>query len=358
MTDASGGNRDPGQSPVTADELLASPIRGGNILDDAARTELTTALGGITTQSSGLELQGESYKWPDQLGKEWAAEAASQIKKILEGHSGSRLLEIVGQVFGDEEEKLTDLPPAEQLQQVVNLDTLIRMAAGQPVVVLKPGKTWMDIGLLETPQGGADNNIGLQRSYDVREATSSIVLPVHKSLTMDIKTAKELDLKDQQDDELRARAVRPIDAPGEPTRPVIAPLTTRVLLAAENARSTPDDAVTTYVLVGYTQLQQTLNRILGFDMSRIDSDNDDEAKSKLYAALQIQKRLEEHGIVFDIDFIDGYLAYRIDVLERAIQESGPLKTMSLYQETALDDMRQKFARLTDDGWISKQSAKT
>jgi hypothetical protein len=366
MTGESGGDRDPGQRSVTADELLADLMRSGSTLDDhTARTkELTTVLGGITTQGSGFKLQreaderalGDVPQRPDRLSKEWAADASrlrtDQLRKILEGY-GPGLQGVIGYVFGDEEGKLTDLPPTEQLEQVVNLNTRIRMAAGQPIVVLKPGKTWLDIGLLERPQE-LNINTGLQRSDNLRDTTSSIVLPIYKGVTVDIKTGKEPEPEYQQhDDELQARNQRTIDEQGESTRPVIDPLNTRVLLTAEDAPSTQADLASTYILVGYTQLQQTLNRILGFDMSPTDSDND-ESVSKFYAVLQIQKRLEEAGIVFDIDYIDGYLAYRIDALKREMQEGGPLKPMSsAYHEPELAEMEQKFARLTDAGWISK-----
>jgi hypothetical protein len=333
MTGAGGGgNLDPGQRPTTADELLAEVIPG-----DASEgyvtlnEELTTALGGATARRSGVELH-----------EEWAADMpglkTDQARKIVEGH-GARLRGVVDYVFGDEDGRMVDLPPTEQLERVIKLDTLVKMAAGHPVVVLKPGKDWLDIGLLARPEPTGDNT-GLRHVSNEKSAASGVVLPVQGTVTVDIKTGREVGPQDRRHDDERDAW---IDEKGT-TSPVIDPLTTKVLLAAEDARnSSGTEPVTAYVLVGYTELQRTLNQVLGFEMPA-SGENQAKATARFSEALRIYKHLEQVGVGFDMDFVDGYLAYHIE----ALKEVG-----TKYRLARIAEMEQKLARLTDLGWIAR-----
>jgi hypothetical protein len=176
---------------------------------------------------------------------------------------------------------------------------------------------------------------------------------VQGTVTIDIKTGREVGPQDRRyDDERNAW----IDEQGV-VRPVIDPLTTRVLLAAEKARDpAKTDPVTAYVLVGYTELQRTLNQVLGFDMLK-PGENQDDAASRFAEALRIDKHLEQVGVGFDMDFVDGYLAYHIEALTQEIREAGPLKDVgTAYREARITEMQDKLARLIDRGWIAKPLA--
>lgn len=277
--------------------------------------------------------------------------AAEHARKMFNSY-GPRLRSVIEHVLGDENGKLLQTPSLEDCERIAEVDGLVVAAAGQPVVVLKPGKDWIDIGRLAHGDNG--HNTGLQYSYNFKAGTSSIVLPVRNSVAMDLKTGKEptFDAR-HEDDELRARDMARIGSQPEPARPNIDPLLTRILPMAEDepAEATPG---ATHVLVGYSYLQQTLNRVLGFDFDVLKDSEEMEDYVSFNRVLEQQKRLEEAGIVFDIDFIDGCLAYRIDKLEAEMQTDGVFQGASTpYQEVALNAMKQKLADLKEQGWISK-----
>ncbi|MGH7193887.1 MAG: hypothetical protein ACREJM_10190, partial [Candidatus Saccharimonadales bacterium] len=58
------------------------------------------------------------------------------------------LRDVIRHSFTDEEDVLAEVPPLEACQQIADVDAVIRAAAGQPVVVIKPGKNWVDVGIL------------------------------------------------------------------------------------------------------------------------------------------------------------------------------------------------------------------
>ena len=201
MTDASGGgDREPGQRPARGNELLADLIQIANPLEGPAVSteELTVALGGLTTQGSGLELhtegdEGASGGVHHLVNTEWAPDmqklGSSQARKIIEGQS-PRLNEVISHVFGNENEGLTDIP-VEHLQHIIGLDILLKMAAGYPAVVVKPDKTWLDVGLLARPEPTV-NNTGLQYYSGEKGTPSAVFLPIQGTVTIDIKTGREI----------------------------------------------------------------------------------------------------------------------------------------------------------------------
>lgn len=308
-----------------------------------ALQELQTAQTDLSASKIALrDVSREQEGLDEERAAALAGVETDQVQAIMDSYS-PRLQRVMGFVFGEEEGHMTQMPPLEQVQQVAELDNCIVRAAGQPIVVLKPGKTWVDIGMLQKPEEMKDAT-GLQRSYGSRHKTSSIVLPVHNGVIIDIRTGTEPDNRD--DTELQAINRLTIDMQREQTRPIIDPLKTRVLLSSEDGQAIAADPETTYVLVGYTQVLQVLNRILRF--------NYDDDPFKAYSVIKAQQRLEqEAGVSIDPDFIDGFLAGRIGHLEQEMKDGGPLAvTSSAYQQTVLDGLKQKHAALIAAGWIS------
>lgn len=311
-----------------------------------AETELAAKSGevvGVAGQQAELERGHEAST---------AGLTAGHSRKIFEGYS-PKLRNIIRHVFAGEDE-LMQIPPLEDCHRIAEVDGLIASAAGQPVVVLKPGKGWIDAGMLEQPpETDHGEHTGLQLSYSFKSG-SAIVLPVRNAVTIDLTTADKPTWEVQRkDEELQHRDILRLGAQPEPVRPVIDPLNTRVLPEGQEPDSEEDTSEMTHVLVGYAYLQQTLNRIYGFGFEAVKGSEDLEDWSRFQAVLRIQKRLEESGIAFDIDFIDGCLAYRIDKLENEMRAGGPFQgTSTPYQEVILNGMKQKLATLTEAGWIS------
>ena len=313
----------------------------------AADAELAAKSGevdGATQRQAELESDHESATTDITL---------EHSRRIFEGYS-PKLRDIIRHAFADDNE-LMRVPPLEDCQRIAELDGIIAAAAGQPVVVMKPGKDWIDVGMLdksrETDRG---ERTGLQLSYSFKAGGSSIVLPVHDAMAIDVSTGAEPSWEDKrEDEELRHRDHLRIGSQPERSQPYIDPLHTRVLPAAEDTEPPKGEGGTTHVLVGYGYLQHTLNRIYGFDFSELKGGEEMEDYKKFRAVIKLQERLEQVGIDFDIDYIDGCLAYRIDKLEASIEAGGSLQGLSSpYQQSVLDGMKQKLAGLVEDGWIS------
>lgn len=332
-------------------ELDPNAQRIINELPDAMEA-LRDADAGLAATSTTLRDVAEREA---RLGEEESADAAKlrfdHSMRVFQGYE-PRLREIIRHVFAGEESQLTAIPPLEECQRIAELDERVATAAGQPVVVLKPGKNWIDIGTLETARDSEiAHNTGLQLSYD--RGKTSIVLPVFNSVTISLNTGdKPAWEEEREDEELRERS-RLILGESPRARPVVDPLHT-VLLPLPDGTPESSQAETAYVLIGYTFLQQTLNRIYGFDFDKVKNEESGlTAYRKFFAVTQLQQRLEQAGVAFDIDFIDGCLEYRIDKLEQEMQKNGVQQGTSLYyQQTVLNGLKQKRADLTRAGWIS------
>jgi hypothetical protein len=280
---------------------------------------------------------------------------AEQVRRSAQGY-GPRLQKVL-EITLSEPNSAEGLAPWDQMERVLELDSLVRAAAGQPVVIMKPGKTWLDVGFLERPQV-TNNNTGLQVSESLPDITSPTQLPVRGTVTIDLRTGDTPKWDDQQqDDELRLRNIRQTqaDSTEQPVRPDINPLHAHLILGPKDAEGIEANSRTAYVLVGYPFLQQTLNRVLGFDLSKVDMN---EASLKFNTAVQTQHRLVQAGVKFlDIDFIDGCLAYQIELLEQEMAEAGPLREVSTpYQDFLLERLQQKHASLVENQWISSTRA--
>lgn len=260
-----------------------------------------------------------------------------------------RLRDIMRTVLSDEDGVMV-VPPLEDCMRIAEVDEHIVAAAGQPVVVLRPGKNWIDVAKLHDPDHSSFGQVGLQFSHRFRSGKDSIELPVHDTIAIDIATGTEPDFDTRhKDEELKQRDSTRLGVQPERIRPSINPLATRVLPAAEAGEAESD---ITYVLVGYDYLQQTLNRVLGFDFEEFKDNENLEGYKRFNAINTMQKRLQEVGINFDPDFINGYLAYRMNELEQSMRasEEQPLSS-SAYQHLALENMRRKLTSLQEAGLL-------
>lgn len=340
MVDANAANQEPGRNLITTDQLFADLMQPGNMPPEHRLhvEELSIALGSMVAPRPHFVGTGSNRE-------------AEQVRRSTQGY-GPRL-QIVLDATLSEPNPSEGLALWDQLERVLEFDSLVRAAAGQPVVVMKPGKTWLDVGFLERPQH-TYNNTGLQVADSLPDITSPTQLPVRGTVTIDLRTGDAPKWDDQQqDDELRLRNTRHTQdaSPEQPVRPDINPLHAHLILGPEDAEGIEANSKTAYVLVGYPFLQQTLNRVLGFDLSKVDMN---EASSKFNTAVQTQQRLVQAGVKFlDIDFIDGCLAYQIELLEQEMAEAGPLREVSMpYQDFLLERLQQKYTSLVENQWIS------
>lgn len=321
-----------------------------------ALQDLTASDAELTAKSGELDGVNQRQAELERTHQSAAADIAINYSaRVFEGY-GRKLKDIIRHVVVGDEGELTDVPPLEDCQRIAELDARIAAAAGQPVIVLKPGKKWIDVGMLDrAEESDRGTRTGLQLSYNFKAGGSSIVLPVHEALAIDVRTGEDPSWEDRrEDDELRHRDHLRVGSQPERARPYIDPLHTRVLPAAEDADSAETTAETIHVLVGYGYLQHTLNRIYGFDFGELKGDEEMKDYVKFRALAKLQERLGQAGIEFDIDYIDGCLDYRIDKLESAMQAGESAQTpSSQYQKSVLDGMQQKRARLTEEGWLSE-----
>ena len=336
--DANAPHEGPEQRFITTDELFADLMQPGNPL---IASELSVAqlsidhIGPVTTPTRGGETE--------------------QATRNVQGY-GPRLEKVVASVRGwEHEEANKGFSPGELDRKVFEFDSLLRLAADQPVVVMKPGKTWLDVGFLEKPQA-TQNNTGLQVFDALPNAPSSVQVPVRGSVTIDIRTGQHPEWSDQQEDQellLRNQRQKQDVHAGHPTRPDINPLHTHLILSPADAEGIQVNSATAYILVGYPLVQHTLNKVLGFDPGRLDEAATSE---KFHTADQMQQRLVQAGVKLDFDFIDGFLATRTKLFEENIARMGPLREVSgTYHGFLFSQLHQKYADLVSVGWISPVS---
>ena len=126
-----------------------------------------------------------------------------------------------------------------------------------------------------------------------------------------------------------------------------------MLLTTEGTPGSPveTDPATAYVLVGFTELRRTLNHVLGFDSNQPD------ATDRFYEALRIGKQLEQLGVGFPMNYVEGYSATHIKELKRELEEPGPLDIDETFREARIAGMERTLDDLVEDGWLSKPTPK-
>lgn len=328
---------------------LPGALGDATAADTAIRTQ-TTELDGLARRER--ELQGEQSAAASGV----AADHASRVFGTYE----PKLQHLMKHVLAGGEDDSTQTPSLEDCERIFAVDGLIHAAAGQPVVVVRPDKPWIDVGMLKAPHDrDFGENTGLQLAFHWRNDEPAVVLPVHDTVTIELATAREPSFETRQGDEELQRRNRPRRSMDQDdrTQPAIDPLHTAVILpgvgqvGAETAEADPPTA---HVLVGYDFVQKALNRVLGFDFD--ETDELEAAKSVSLIDRQ-KERLTQAGLPFDPDFIDGYLAYRIEMLEREMSVAGPYNAPSkAYQQAIRQTMRNKFHTLVEEGWIAKPSS--
>lgn len=316
-------------------------------------------------QAVDEELEGKSGEVAEVVGQmaeldrsheeSGARITAEHARAVFESYDRN-LRDVIRRSFTDEKDILAEVPPLEACQQIAEIDAVIRAAAGQPVVVIKPGKNWVDVGILESRTGSDlpdEHRIGLQASYGGAKLGGGIVLPVHEAVAIDVSTGQEPSWDDKRDDEeLNDRGRLRLGGDRERARTHIDPLHTRVLLGADAVGSEEGEGIT-HVLIGYGYLQHTLNRIYGFNFEELNGSEDLEDYARFQALVKLQETLAQAGIAFDTDYIDGCLDYRIDKLKAEMEGEGLAPgSGSPYRESVLTGMQQKLVRLKDEGWLS------
>jgi antitoxin (DNA-binding transcriptional repressor) of toxin-antitoxin stability system len=260
------------------------------------------------------------------------------------------------------------IPAPEVCEQVAQLDELIQAAAGQPVIVTKPGENWFDVIVLPTPERhDMPDAVGLQMAYGREADKRAVELPsvTRIPLAVDSTTAEEPTGLESKHGDLRRRAFIRHDS-GDYIRPAIDPLNTRVVasdiipMATGNAalsdmpitevmaavgysEEAESEQETTFILVGYSALQQVFNTILGFTY-----DDSLETYRQFRRAQEVQQRFEAVNINFDADSIDGVLSYRIAAREDTAQQTAE----GFYERTLLQALKTKRAQLIESGLIS------
>jgi|GEM_PF-3888990 hypothetical protein len=336
MSEMSVANQDPGHRPATTDQLLAAVVHSDNpMIENDLRGAAELSLNLASMVMPRLPSPGS-----DEFDQ----------RRRAQGYS-PRLQKVIGSVRGWEHDTSEAPSPLDTERKIVELDSILGALAGQPVAVMKPGRTWLDVGLLEEPQDQRANT-GLQVFDALPDTPRSVQVSVHNAVTIDLRTGRAPEWTDQQDDEeLSLRNLRKEDDPElRPSRPDINPLYTHVILGPKDAEDIAVTPATAYILAGYPLVQQTLNPILGFDPGRL---RDSVAAEKYDTAVQARQQLKQAGVRLDFDFIDGYLAHRTAVFEREVAESGPFRELSgPYQRLLLAQMRQKYTTLVELGWIA------
>lgn len=264
----------------------------------------------------------------------------------------------------DDSDTAFPIPPAEACERVAHLDELIQLAAGQPIVITKPGENWFDVGLLAESNSDYSEQVGLRPSFDRHAGKQRVELPLaHMPLAVEAETGQEPRRLEDKHGELRRRAFSRPDT--QMIRPIIDPLNTKIVIS-DVSPITEEDAVlthiasndslkeiigenedqeTAYIFVGYSALHQVFNTILGFKPD--DSENSDDYMN-FRRAMLVQERLQEVGIDFNADFIDGVLSCRIAALERR----GEQLPTGKYEAAELRDLKSKRDELIADGLIT------
>jgi hypothetical protein len=263
------------------------------------------------------------------------------------------------------------LPSPEICEQVAQLDELISAAAGQPIIVTKPGEGWFDVGMLAAADADRPEQTGLQVAYGHIEGKLIVELPMnHIPLAVDSKTGQEPRSTQSRYGDLMKRVFKHPGTTGEMIRPAIDPLNTRVVVSDvspmiagntvlteitgsagteimkvvgqyEQAETEPE---TTYILIGYTALHGVFNIILGFE----DDEESLEGYVRFRHANEAQQRFEEVGISFDADAINGVLAHKIAAWERNTKQ----QPTGIYEAAQLAALKSKQTRLLEAGLIT------
>jgi hypothetical protein len=275
-----------------------------------------------------------------------------------------KILLLLGE--GDDSDTAFPIPPAEACERVAHLDELVQLAAGQPIVITKPGEDWFDVGMLS--DSDRSEQIGLRPSYDRQAGKQQVELPLaHMPLAVDVQTGRELRGLEDKHGELRRRTFSRPDS--QMIRPIIDPLNTRIVIsdvspiteedsvlthvaAGDSIRKiigenedTDTEQETTYILIGYSAMHQVFNTILGFQP---DDSEDSDDYMNFRQAMVTQERLQEVGIDFKADFIDGVLSCRIAALERRVEQ---LPT-GIHERVELSALKSKRDELIADGLIT------
>jgi hypothetical protein len=318
--------------------------------DEAAKTA-ATAVEGIDSREQALR---------DEHATAVAGVAAEHASRTF-GTYAPRLQHLMEHVLGGGEGDTGQTPDLEDCERIFAVDGLISAAAGQPVLVVRPERSWIDIGRLKLPPDPAvSESTGLRLDFHWRTEEPTVVLPVIDTVTIDPATGQQPTTEVQYADEELSRRRKPRMSQFEEarTQPAIDPLHTAVIVPGVGkigAEASEDGQAVTHILVGYDFLQKALNRVLGFDF---DDTEALDAVRNVRLIEQQNERLGAAGVAFDPDFIDGYLAYRIEMLEHDISEAGAHNGPSqAYHEAVLRTMRDKLSTLVEAGWITKPASR-
>lgn len=314
-----------------------------------AQTDLRaaeTALEAIGQEIKGLDRKAE--KLEQEHAKDLEALETDRTKSILINYD-PYLQSVMAFALGNKDRLLPEDPDLEACQRIAELDAKLKNSAGQPVVVINPGKGWIDFGTL--PAADPERRIeskGLVFDDDPHtHSNPRIEVPVHNVLALNPDTGKYPDRSLDSDGELFARE----QGFNAMHRPIIDPAATRAVLPGETAEDYADDGQeTTLILIGHTHLRNILNDILGFE----PGEDRHEGHTNFFRIDSAVKELREHGTIFyEPDMIDGYLLFRISVLEQEMQEDGLPPEKDEYRKQVLEGLWSKYNELLETGWLKR-----
>lgn len=323
-----------------------------------AQAELTGAQDGLATAKTGLEgverrLGGIDTQIGEIQGRhkeELGSLEEAKLKDIL-GIYDKRLQNVIALALGNEDMTLPADPDLEACQRIAELDAAIKGSAGQPIIVINPAKGWIDFTALQEPdpEGTIETKGLVIASGPNVHSKHRIELPAYGALAIDPDKGTTPAIDGNR--ELYAREHR-IDGISSP---VIDPLTTKAILPGEKATDYQDDEQTTLILIGYHHLHDVLNDIFkletgSFGPDASEEDNMNSARTFRLIDSTIDQ-LKKRGIEFDPDFIDGYLLFRISVLEKARQDESEIKDD--YTKQVLDGLWKKYEELLEAGWLKR-----
>jgi hypothetical protein len=323
-----------------------------------AQTELTDAHSGLTTAKSGLDgidkrlttidsqINGIQGRQQEEIG---LLEEA-KLKDIL-GIYDPRLQNVIALSLGNEDLQLPANPDIEACQRIAELDAAIKGSAGQPITVINPSKEWVDFAVLEEsdPEFSIEAKGLVIASGPNVHSKSRVELPTYGALAIDPDTGTSPAIDGNR--ELYAREHR-IDGI---SRPIIDdPLTTKAVLPGEKAEDyQEEDEQTTLVLIGYNHLHDVLNDIFEIKADTYGpaaTEDDREESSRTFRLIDLTiEQLKKKGVEFDPDFIDGYLLYRINILEKAGENEDEAKDP--YRQQVLESLWKKYEELHEAGWL-------
>ncbi|HYF96487.1 MAG TPA: hypothetical protein VD947_00435 [Patescibacteria group bacterium] len=321
-----------------------------------ALAELPPAEEGLRNAERELKgVESELKKLDEQqicLGQDHENELEELSERRAEAVVGSydpELRSVIGLALGNEDRSLPDKPDLGAYEKIAELDAALRDYEGQPIVVISPQKSWIDIGVLQEADPEArvkTKGLVIGNGPTIR-SKSRIEIAVYGTVAIDPETGMYPEASsDASTIELFEREQRF----GGVQRPIIDPLNTRAILPTESSEDLDvEDRETTLVFIGFNHLQSVMNDIFSFDPNSSDEAQSEEAARSFRVLDSTIKKLRENGLDFDPDFINGYLSYRIGLLEQDIS----LEEAEGYKTSQLKALQDKHEALLKDGWISQ-----